>query len=141
MVIARPIVGTFRSIKNRINVVLFAIFFALPFIQIGGNPLILLDIPARKFHIFGLTIWPQELHFLHIILLALGLMLFFFTALSGRIWCAYACPQTIFIELYNKVGRIIGGKKFGKKTATSFVKARVWFFLATYIGNYWLYFR
>jgi len=118
MVIARPVEGKYRTIKTRINFVLFAIFLLTPFIRIGGTPLILLDIPARKFHIFGLTIWPQELYFLHLVLISLGLMLFFFTALFGRVWCGYACPQTIFTEAYNWIGRLVTGKSYGKPTMT-----------------------
>lgn len=114
MVIARPVTGKYRTIKNRINVFLFAIFLVLPFIRIGGTPLILLDIPARKFFIFGLTIWPQELYFLHILLLFSGFGLFFVTAMWGRIWCGYACPQTVFTEAYDKVARLLVGSNFGK---------------------------
>ena len=126
MVIARPVKGVFRTIKNRINWILFVIFFGLPFIVIDGRPLLQLDIAARKFHVFGLTIWPQEMYYLHLILLAAGITLFISTALWGRIWCAYACPQTIFIEFYNLVGRFFGGKKFGKKTAGTGLYIRVW---------------
>lgn len=133
MVIARPITGKHRTIKNYINIGLFIIFLVLPFIRIGGQPLILLDIPARKFHVFGLTIWPQELYFLHMILLMLGIMLFFFTALFGRIWCGYACPQTLFTEVYNWVGKIITGGKFNKPSETGLQRAIVytaWFVLS-----------
>ncbi len=111
MVIARPIEGKHRTIKNRINIALFALFLVLPFIRINGHPFLLLDIPQRTFHVFGLTIWPQELYFLHVILLTLGFMLLFFTALFGRIWCGYACPQTIFTEAYNWVGKLVAGIK------------------------------
>ncbi|MBE7437766.1 MAG: cytochrome c oxidase accessory protein CcoG [Spirochaetales bacterium] len=122
MVIPRPISGTYRNRKNIASVVLLAILFGLPFVRIAGDPLILLDIPARKFHIFGLTIWPQELHLLHMLLIIAGLSLFFFTALFGRLWCGYACPQTIFTELYDHVGRLFGGSSYGKKAAGR----RVW---------------
>jgi len=63
MVISRPIQGKHRKIKDRINIILFAIFLITPFIRFGGKPLVLLDIPARKFYVFGLIIWPQELYF------------------------------------------------------------------------------
>ena len=128
MVIARPIHGGYRAIKNQINSILFTIFFLLPFIKLNENPLIWLDIPSRKFHLFGLTIWPQELYFLNLILIIAGLMLFFFTTLFGRVWCAYACPQTLFIELYNFYRTYHRRKKsFGKKSETLLIKIRVWF--------------
>ncbi len=132
MVIARPISGKHRTIKNRINYVLFTIFLVVPFIRVGGHPLVLLDIPARKFYIFGLTIWPQELYFLHLILISLGLMLFFFTALFGRIWCGYACPQTIFTDAYNRVGSLLS-EHYGKRPMSKGAWARIWvawFFLS-----------
>ncbi len=114
MVIARPIEGKYRSIKNKINIVLFIFFLVFPFIRIDDIPLILLDIPARKFYVFGFIIWPQELYFLHVILLFLGFSLFFWTALAGRLWCGYACPQTIFTEVYNSIARLITNQRFGK---------------------------
>ncbi|MBI38666.1 MAG: cytochrome c oxidase accessory protein CcoG [Leptospiraceae bacterium] len=125
MVIARPIEGKHRTIKNRINIALFALFLVLPFIRINGHPFLLLDIPQRTFHVFGLTIWPQELYFLHVILLTLGFMLLFFTALFGRIWCGYACPQTIFTEAYNWVGKLVSGNSYGKPTMKKSHWARV----------------
>lgn len=126
MVIARPIEGKHRTIKNRINYVLFALFLGLPFLRIGGHPVVLLDIPARKFHLFGLTIWPQELYFLHMLLVFLGLALFFFTALFGRIWCGYACPQTIFTDAYNWIGKLVVGKSYGRATMSAVDKAKMW---------------
>ena len=115
MVIARPITGKYRTIKSYIRNILFAVFLILPFIRIDDIPLLLIDIPARKFFIFGLTIWPQELYFLHLLLMIAGIALFAVTALFGRIWCGYACPQTLFTEVYDIVGRFVSGNRLGKK--------------------------
>ncbi|RME90050.1 MAG: cytochrome c oxidase accessory protein CcoG, partial [Candidatus Hydrogenedentota bacterium] len=93
---------------------------------INGHPFFLLDIPNRIFHIFGLTIWPQEMYFLHLTLLLAGISLFFFTSLFGRIWCAYGCPQTIMTEVYDFVGRRIAGNKYGKKRISKGLKAAVY---------------
>lgn len=137
MVIARPIEGRHRTIKNRINIILFAIFFIVPFIRFGNIPLVLLDIPARKFYVFGFVIWPQELYFLHIILLFLGFSLFFWTALAGRLWCGYACPQTLFTEAYNKIARIITRDRFGKpsmKKSDWAIVYLVWFFMSVFFS-------
>ena len=117
MVIAKPITGVYRTIKNRIRLILFAVFIVIPYIRLNDIPLVLLDIPARKFYIFGLVIWPQELYFLHLLLLMAGLTLFLVTALFGRIWCGYACPQTLFTELYDGVARIVTGGEYGKTSA------------------------
>ncbi|MBL8021858.1 MAG: cytochrome c oxidase accessory protein CcoG [Leptospirales bacterium] len=133
MVIARPIQGKHRTIKTRINLVLFGLFAIVPYVRVGGHPLLLLDIPARKFHIFGLTIWPQELYFLHLLLMLSGVMLFFFTSLLGRIWCGYGCPQTIFTEFYDAVGKLVVGSSFGKTALTGNQKIRLyiaWFIVA-----------
>lgn len=118
MVIGRQIKGKYRSIKTRYDLLLLAIFVILPFVRVGGDPLFLLDIPARKFHIFGLTIFPQELIFLNLLLAMAGVALFLFTAMFGRVWCAYGCPQSVLTDLYDWVGRALNGKKYGKKSAT-----------------------
>ena len=145
MQIARPVTGHFRHVKNSFNTILFTFFFLAPYIRFGSERLIFLDIPARKFHLFGLTIWPQELFYLQLVLLLAGVTLFFVTSLFGRIWCSYACPQTLFIELFNLVGSIVAGKKFGKKTQTIMSKVKVWIawvFLSLFIGfTFILYFK
>jgi cytochrome c oxidase accessory protein FixG len=104
---ARPVEGAFRSFRTRAYALLIAILFAIPWIRIGGEPLILLDVPNRQFHVFGLVIFPQELFFLWLIVAGLALALFFFTALAGRLWCGWACPQTVFTDLYSAVARRI----------------------------------
>jgi cytochrome c oxidase accessory protein FixG len=114
---ARPVRGTFRRLRWWFSAVLIAILFATPWIRIGGEPLVLLDIPARKFHVFGLVIFPQELYFLWMIVAALAVALFFFTALLGRLWCGWACPQTVFTDLYASVARWIQNwKGFSRPT-------------------------
>jgi len=109
MLSARPVRGTFRNLRWAANAVLIAILVGIPWVRIGGEPLVLLDVPARQFHVFGLVIFPQELYFLWLILAALALALFFFTALAGRLWCGWACPQTVFTDLFAGVARRIQG--------------------------------
>ncbi|RIL04803.1 MAG: cytochrome c oxidase accessory protein CcoG [Proteobacteria bacterium] len=109
MLAARPVQGFFRSLRTRANWILIAILFVVPWVRIAGEPLILLDIPQRQFHVFGMVIFPQELFFLWLILVALALALFFFTALAGRVWCGWACPQTVFSDVYAGVARRIQG--------------------------------
>jgi cytochrome c oxidase accessory protein FixG len=124
MVVARPVQGKHRTIKNRINVVLLILFLVLPFLRFGGNPFVLLDIPGRKFHVFGLEIWPHEFYFLHLILIMSGLSLFFFTALLGRIWCGYGCPQTIFMDFYDWGAKLLVGSDYGKRPLNTSQKIR-----------------
>jgi len=126
MVIARPVKGKNRNLKTRISLALFAFYFALPFMKINGNQSLLLDITERRFYIFGLIVGPNEMYFLHLTLLFLGIMLFFATAVWGRIWCGWACPQTVFTEAYDFVGRLVAGKSFGKKSMTWFDWSKVY---------------
>jgi cytochrome c oxidase accessory protein FixG len=109
MLDARPVQGRFRRLRWAANASLIAILFAVPWVHVAGEPLVLLDVPARKFHLFGLVIFPQELYFLWLILAALALALFFFTALVGRLWCGWACPQTVFTDVFAAVARRIQG--------------------------------
>jgi cytochrome c oxidase accessory protein FixG len=109
MLDARPVEGTFRRLRNGSNTLLIAILFAIPWLRIGGEPIILLDIPNRLFHVFGLVIFPQEMFFLWLIVAGLAIALFFFTALAGRLWCGWACPQTVFTDVYAGVARRIQG--------------------------------
>jgi len=109
MLSARPVTGFWRRLRWAADGLLIAILFAIPWIRIGGDPLVLLDLPARRFHVFGLTIFPQELYFLWLIIAVLAISLFFFTALAGRLWCGWACPQTVFTDVFTGIARIIEG--------------------------------
>lgn len=105
----RPVGGRFRRLRWAADGILIAILLVVPWIRVGGEPLVLLDVPGRKFHVFGLVIFPQELYFLWLILAALALALFFFTALAGRLWCGWACPQTVLTDVFSLVARRIEG--------------------------------
>ena len=109
MLSARPVEGRFRRLRWIANTILVAILFGIPWLRVHGEPLILLDVPQRKFHVLGLVIFPQELFFLWLIVAGLALALFFFTALAGRLWCGWACPQTVFTDVYAAIARRIQG--------------------------------
>ncbi len=111
MLNARPVDGPFRHLRSYANAVLIAVLFAIPWIRLHGDPLVLLDVPARRFHILGLVIFPQELYFLWLLVIGSALALFFFTALFGRVWCGWACPQTVFTDVFAGVARRIEGWK------------------------------
>ena len=106
---ARTVEGRFRTLRSWADAALIAVLFAVPWIRIGGEPLVLLDVPARKFHVFGLVIFPQELYFLWLLVAGAALALFFFTALFGRVWCGWACPQTVFTDVFAAIARRIEG--------------------------------
>jgi cytochrome c oxidase accessory protein FixG len=91
--------GRFYNARNIVAVLLLAFFFSGPFITINGNPLLLLNILERKFVIFGVAFWPQDLHLLLFGMLTFILFIVLFTAVFGRLFCGWACPQTIFMEM------------------------------------------
>ena len=69
----------------------------------------LLHLTERKFYIFGWVFWPQDVFFLAILLIISAYALFFFTAIAGRLWCGYACPQTVYTEIFMWIERKIEG--------------------------------
>jgi cytochrome c oxidase accessory protein FixG len=101
--------GRFAYLRRLSVVLLMGIFYGLCWITIDGQQLLLLDLPARRFHVFGLTLWPQDFIYLSALLLLAALSLFFFTAVAGRLWCGYACPQTVWTELFMWVERVFEG--------------------------------
>lgn len=109
MLDARPVRGFFRSLRTPVYGVLIAWLFLLPWIEIGGEPLLRLDIPGRRFHVFGRVIFPQELFLLWLIAIGLALTLFLVTAIAGRVWCGWACPQTVFSDLFAGIARRLQG--------------------------------
>jgi cytochrome c oxidase accessory protein FixG len=80
--------------------VLAGVFLAVPWVQFNGRQAVWFDLPGRKFYLFGLTLWPQDFVFLSWLLMIAAFSLFFFTALAGRLWCGYACPQTDWTKFY-----------------------------------------
>jgi cytochrome c oxidase accessory protein FixG len=96
----REIDGRFSRLRKAAVVVLLGLFYGLAWLDWNGHQALLFDLPARKFHIFGLTLWPQDFLYLALLLIIAALSLFFVTALAGRLWCGYACPQTVWTELF-----------------------------------------
>ena len=91
--------GRHYTARNIVAVILLTFFFSGPFITINGNPLLLLNILERKFVIFGVAFWPQDLHLLVFGMLSFILFVVLFTTIFGRLFCGWACPQTIFMEM------------------------------------------
>ncbi len=92
--------GRFSSLSRFATIALLGLFYIGPWLTWGGRQAILFDLPARKFYIFGLTLWPQDFPYLALLLIIAALSLFFFTALAGRLWCGFACPQTVWTEAF-----------------------------------------
>ncbi|MFL6618326.1 MAG: 4Fe-4S binding protein, partial [Povalibacter sp.] len=89
---AREVSGRFNRLRIIAMCALLGTFYGLPWLNWRGHQAVLFDLPARKFHIFGLTFFPQDFYLLTWLLVIAALSLFFFTALAGRLWCGYACP-------------------------------------------------
>lgn len=107
----RQVTGRFTRLRVVAVWLLLGLFYLLPWIQINGKQAILFDLPARKFYIFGLTFWPQDFIYLALLLITAGLSLFFFTALAGRLWCGFACPQTVWTEVFIWIERWLEGDR------------------------------
>ena len=107
----REVSGRFANLRTLSVWVLLGIFYVFPWLQWGGRQLVLFDLPARKFFIFGLVFWPQDFIFLTWLLIIAALSLFFVTALAGRLWCGYACPQTVWTELFIWIEQWTEGKR------------------------------
>lgn len=101
--------GKFRNLRWLASGVLLSIYFIVPWIKIGGRHPILLDIPGRKFYILGSVYWPQDVFYLALLLIVLVGVLFIFTAVAGRLWCGYACPQSVFTDIFLTIERFIEG--------------------------------
>ena len=96
----REVHGIFATMRVLAVVVLLGLFYGVCWLHWDGQQLLLFDLPARQFHIFGLTLFPQDFLYLAGLLIIAALTLFFFTALAGRLWCGYACPQTVWTEAF-----------------------------------------
>ncbi|MFO0448449.1 MAG: cytochrome c oxidase accessory protein CcoG [Pseudomonadota bacterium] len=110
-VYARAVDGRFDRLRRLSVFALLGLFYGLPGLQWDDRQAVLFDLPARKFYLFGLVLWPQDFIFLTWLLVLAGLSLFFFTALAGRLWCGYACPQTVWTETFVWIERFCEGDR------------------------------
>ncbi len=110
-VYARAISGKFNNLRWLLVFLTQAIFYIGPWIQWGGRQALLLDLVERKFYIFGLVLWPQDVIYLSVILLLSAFALFLFTAVAGRLFCGYACPQTVYTEIFMWIENKIEGDR------------------------------
>ncbi len=108
--------GRFTQARRISAILLIAIYAALPWIQINGYPAVYLDTDAMRFHFFGITFVSQDLWLAFFLISGLGFGLFYVTALFGRIWCGWACPQTVFLEhVYRRIERWIEGEAVARR--------------------------
>ncbi len=141
----REIDGRFSRLRKLAVIVLLGLFYGVAWLDWHGHQALLFDLPARKFHIFGLTLWPQDFLYLTLLLIVAALSLFFFTALAGRLWCGYACPQTVWTELFVWIEQVTEGPRSQRmkldrgpwtvaKIARKSAKQLLWLALALFTG-------
>ena len=107
----REVDGLFQKLRHSAVYILLGLYYLMPWLQIDGRQAVLFDLPARKFYILWLTFWPQDFFFLALLLIMAALSLFFFTAVAGRLWCGYACPQTVWTEVFMWMERWTEGNR------------------------------
>jgi len=128
-VIPAEVSGPLRVWRNRVYGVLLIIFLALPWIKINGLQALLLDIPGRRFEIFGVLFLSHDAPLLFFIMMLLVLALALVTAIWGRVWCGWACPQTVFIDgVYRRIEIWVEGNYLERRKLAAqpmdFTKAR-----------------
>jgi polyferredoxin len=109
-VYAKQVKGFFYRYRTYLSWLLLALLFSGPFLSLDGRPYFLFNIFERKFILFGAIFWPQDTYLLIILLLIFFVFVILFTVVFGRIWCGWACPQTLFMEMvFRKIEYLIEG--------------------------------
>ena len=111
---ARSVSGTFARWRVYFVFLTQILFYGLPWINWNGRQAVLFDLIQRKFYIFGLVLWPQDVIYLTLLLILSALALFLFTAVAGRLFCGYACPQTVYTEIFMWIERQVEGDRFAR---------------------------
>ena len=131
--------GRWQRRKGLVFALLLAVYLGLPWLEIGGRPAVHIDIPGRAAHLFGTSFTNQDFHLVFFLLMGFGLSLFVVTSLWGRIWCGFACPQTVFMEgVFRKLERAIEEPRLDRMRRN----LRVWRKLlkhAVFLGLSWLF--
>jgi cytochrome c oxidase accessory protein FixG len=117
---AADVRGRFTLLRRVSAVLLIAIYVLLPFIRINGEPAVFLDVMHQKLHLFGITLMFQDLWLLFFLITGLGFSLFLVTAIFGRVWCGWACPETVFLDhVFKRVERLIDGDAMERRRLQS----------------------
>ncbi len=105
----REVKGPFQTVRRGAGASVLMLYFLLPWFQWQGRQAVLFDLEQREFHIFTITFWPQDFFLLAWLLIIAALSLFLITAIAGRIWCGYTCPQTVWTDLFLAIERFTEG--------------------------------
>ena len=156
-VFPKRVKGKFRNLKWYLMAVMLGIYYLTPWIRWDRGPslpdqAVLLDLANRRFFFFMIEIWPHEFYFVAGLLVMAGLGLFLFTSALGRVWCGYACPQTVWTDLFILVERWIEGdrnarlrlhrqKKWDfRKFRLRMIKYLSWIVIAMATGGAWVFY-
>lgn len=148
----RSFTGFYRNLRLIGAGFLIALYFGTVWLQINGQQIILFDLPARKFHLFGVTFWPQDFILLSWLLIICAFGLFAVTVFAGRVWCGYTCPQSVFTWIFMWIEKITEGERnrrikldkepiSGNKVLRKLAKHSLWLLVAfatglTFVGYF-----
>ena len=148
--------GFYRRLKWAIMAVTLAIYWGTPWLRWDRGPYapdqaVLVDLAHRRFYMFSIEIWPHEFYYVAGLLIMAGIGLFLVTSAVGRAWCGYACPQTVWTDLYQHVERFIDGDRNAQlklakapwsaaKLGRRLVKWAVWLAIAFITGGAWIFY-
>ncbi|MEM7267764.1 MAG: cytochrome c oxidase accessory protein CcoG [Pseudomonadota bacterium] len=155
-VFPRRVSGRFRRIKWLLMLLTLGVYYIIPWIRWDRGPnlpdqAVLIDLTGRRFYFFWIEIWPHEFYFIAGLLIMAGLGLFLFTSALGRVWCGYACPQTVWTDLFIAVERWIEGDRNARiklhHSAWDLRKARLrltkwaaWALIGLATGGAWVFY-
>ncbi|MBS0253988.1 MAG: cytochrome c oxidase accessory protein CcoG [Proteobacteria bacterium] len=150
----RQIDGRFRRFKWLIMALTLGVYYLTPWLRWNRGPYapnqaVLIDLAHRRFYMFAIEIWPQEFYFVAGLLIMAGIGLFLITSAVGRAWCGYACPQTVWTDLYQHVDRFIDGDRNAQmklaaapwgpaKIARRAAKWTIYLVIAFWTGGAWI---
>lgn len=110
----RSVQGNFARIRVLMVFLTQLVFYGLPWVEWSGRQAVLFDLGARKFYLFGMVLWPQDVIYLTVLLVLSAFALFLFTAMAGRLFCGYACPQTVYTELFMWIEARVEGDRLAR---------------------------
>ena len=155
-VFPKAVSGPFRRLKWWIMLITLGVYYITPWIRWDRGPhmpdqAVLIDLANRRFFFFWIEIWPQEFYYIAGLLIMAGLGLFLFTSMLGRVWCGYACPQTVWVDLYQYVERWVDGDRNAqlrlwkapwgpRKIARRALKWGIWLAIAIATGGAWIFY-
>ena len=107
----RQVNGVYAKLRILTVLLLLGCYYITPWLTWNGDQAVLFDLPARQFRYFGVTFWPQDFIYLTLLLIIAAIGLFLFTTIAGRVWCGYACPQTVWTETFLWIEELVEGNR------------------------------